>query len=71
MKQETTYLWRIKWAGRWTTTRHHCTEDHIRKEHPEAVCLVESKRVEMVPETNAELSEMQRANSTSGFQRPR
>lgn len=71
MKQEITYRWRIQWAGKWTTTRHHCTEDQIRKEHPEAVCLVESKRVDMVPETDAELRELQRANSTSGFQRPK
>lgn len=71
MKQEITYRWRIQWAGKWTTTRHHCTDEQIRREHPEAVCLVESKRVDMVPETDAELRELQRASSTSGFQRPK
>lgn len=69
MKEETTYLWRIKWAGRWVTTRHHCTEIQIKKEHPEAICLVGTTRVQQVPETDAEMRDMQRATSTSGFQR--
>ena len=69
MKNETTYLWRIKWAGRWTTTRHHCTEEQIRKEHPEAICLHETKRVQQVPETDEEMRDLQRASSTSGFMR--
>ncbi len=67
MKTETTYLWRIKWAGRWTNTKYHCTEEQIRKEHPEAVCQVESKRVQQVPETDDELREAQQMNFTSGF----
>ena len=67
MKTETTYLWRIKWAGRWTNTKYHCTEEHIRKEHPEAVCLVESERVQQIPTTAAELQAIQAENSTSGF----
>lgn len=69
MRTETTYLWRIKWAGRWTTTRHHCTDEQIKKEHPEAVCVVESKRVQQLPETEEDLREVQRANFTSGFLR--
>lgn len=69
MREEVTYRWRIQWAGKWTNTTYHCTEAQIRKEHPEAVCLVESKRVDMLPETEAERQEIQRANSTSGFQR--
>jgi hypothetical protein len=71
VREEITYQWRVTWAGRWTTTKHHCTEEHIRKEHPEAVCLIESKRVQMIPETPEEFTEQQRANSTSGFQRPK
>ncbi len=71
MKSETTYRWRIQWAGKWTTTKYNCTEDQIRREHPEAICLVESKRVDMVPETDAEIRELQRASSTSVFQRPK
>jgi hypothetical protein len=67
MKTETTYLWRIKWAGRWTTTKYHCTEEQIRKEHPEAVCLVASKRELQVPESEKELREVQQMNFTSGF----
>jgi hypothetical protein len=27
----------MQWLGKWTTTRHHCTEEDIRVEHPEAV----------------------------------
>jgi hypothetical protein len=70
MKEEITYQWRIKWAGRWTTTRHHCTSDQVRKEHPEAVCLVDTKRVQLIPETKEEFADQMRADSTSGFQRP-
>jgi hypothetical protein len=29
-------LRRIQWAGPWCNSRHHCTEEQIRKGHPEA-----------------------------------
>lgn len=67
MKEEITYQWRIKWAGKWSSTSYHCTEAQIRKEHPEAVCLVESKRVQLIPETPEEFTAQQRANCTGGF----
>ncbi len=69
MREETTYQWRVQWTGKWTTTKYHCTEDHIRKEHPDAVCLVETKRVQWLPETAEEFADVARANSTGNFQR--
>ncbi|CAN5206431.1 hypothetical protein BH09PSE6_BH09PSE6_30430 [soil metagenome] len=34
---ERIYLWRVQDVkGRWITTRFRCTEDEIRKQHPEA-----------------------------------
>jgi hypothetical protein len=69
MKEETTYLWRIKWAGRWVTTRHHCTEFQIKREHSEAICLRETKRVELIPENDEELRAISKTNSTSAFMR--
>ena len=67
MKEEITYQWRIQWAGKWSTTRFHCTEAHIRAEHPEAVCLPDTKRVQFIPETPEEFAAQQRANCTGGF----
>lgn len=67
MKEETTYLWRIKWAGRWATTRHHCTEIQIKREHSEAICLRETKRVELIPENDEELRAISKTNATSAF----
>ena len=51
MKTEIQYLWRIKWFRRWTTTGHHCTEDQIRKEHPEAVRIDATRRELQIAET--------------------
>ena len=39
------WRWRIRWAGRWTSTRIHQTEAEIRAEHPEAVRIEESRIV--------------------------
>jgi hypothetical protein len=69
MREETTYLWRIKWAGRWVTTRHHCTDEQVRKELPEAICLHETKRVQQVPEIDDEMRAISKTNSTSAFMR--
>ena len=54
MKEEIRYRWRIQWTGRWTTTRYHCTEEHIRKENPEAVSLYATRREVEVAEKEAE-----------------
>ena len=51
MKTEIQYRWRIRWSGRWVTTGHHCTEEQIRKEHPEAVRIDDSRRELQVADT--------------------
>ena len=67
MKEQIRYRWRIKWTGRWTITNHHCTEEHIRKEHPEAICLPHTRQVLMVPETKEEFDQRQRDLCTGAF----
>ena len=42
------------WAGHWVTTGHHCTEEKIRKEHPEAVRIDHSRRELEVAEASDE-----------------
>lgn len=64
MKEETRFLWRTKWGGRWTTTSYHCTEEHIRKEHPEAIAVPGTRQVLMVPETREERENAMSGNST-------
>jgi len=51
MKTEIQYQWRIMWLGHWATIGHHCTEEQIRKEHPEAVRIEESRRELRVADT--------------------
>jgi hypothetical protein len=51
MQTEIQYRWRILWVGQWRTTSHHCTEEQIRKDHPEAVCIEASRRELKVAET--------------------
>ena len=54
------WKWRIRWAGRWTTTRIAITEDEIRREHREATRLG-GMRIEVDrPETEAEVVANQR-----------
>lgn len=48
------YLWKIRWAGRWTTSRVHFTEAEIRREHPEAERVDTSRILVEVPETEEE-----------------
>jgi hypothetical protein len=55
MKTVEKWHWRIRWAGKQTTTRIHYTEDEIRREHPEAVRIDASRITMEVPETLAEL----------------
>ena len=44
MKTEIQYRWRIMWLGHWATTGHHCTEEQMRREHPEAIRIDDSRR---------------------------
>jgi hypothetical protein len=69
MKEEIRFRWRIKWAGKWTTTSHHATWEEISREHPEATALVHTREVLMVPETEEESRQRMRDGSTSGFLR--
>jgi hypothetical protein len=61
MKQVEKWKWRIRWAGRWTTTGIPYTEAEIRREHPEAKRVEDSRIVENVPETPAEIARAQEA----------
>jgi hypothetical protein len=60
MKTAEKWLWRVRWAGRWTTTRIAYTEAEVRREHPEAVRIDESRVVVELPETEAEVDAAQR-----------
>lgn len=54
MKEEAQYKWRIQWCGRWTTS-HYCTQEAIRREHPEAVRVDASRRVTTILSTEEEV----------------
>jgi hypothetical protein len=54
MKTVEKWLWRIRWTGRWTTTRVHFTEAEIRREHPEAERVDGSRILVDVPDTEEE-----------------
>lgn len=56
MKEEIRWQWRIRWCGRWTTS-HHCTEEAVRREHPEAVRIEGSRQVLLVPSTPEEIAQ--------------
>lgn len=72
MHDEETWLWRIQWAGRWCNSRHQCTEEQIRKEHPEATRIEGSRRIQSLPDSQEEKDQLQ-YNNTSAFlsNRPR
>jgi hypothetical protein len=63
VKTERRYRWRIRWGTRWVTTRQHWTEEHIRREHPEAVRVESSLELCSVPETTTE----QESHTFRGF----
>jgi len=63
MKQVEKWKWRIRWGGRWTSTRIAYTEAEIRVEHPEATKLPDSRIVVELPETDAEIQARQRKPS--------
>jgi hypothetical protein len=59
MKQVEKWKWRIRWAGRWTTTRIAQTEAEVRREHPEATPVESSRVLVELPETEAEIQAAQ------------
>ena len=66
MKIEKQYFWKIQDLGKWRTTRFRCTEEHIKEDHPEAICIPGSLVELSVPETEEEMWERYRTNSTGG-----
>lgn len=64
MKDEVHFRWQIKWGRGWITTSHHCTEEQIRKEHPEAIAEQDTRLVRQVPETSEEMDEAMSRQST-------
>ena len=54
MKTEHTYRWLTKWNGKMTPSQHHCTEESIRKQHPEAVRIEGTLIVREIPESDEE-----------------
>jgi hypothetical protein len=67
MKTVEKWLWRIRWAGRWTTTKIHWTEEDIRRENPEATRIDGSCVVVELPETEAEIQARQRPANRGKF----
>lgn len=67
MKTEHQYLWLTRWAGKMTKTRHHATEEEIRKLHPEAVRVEGTLIIREVPETENERWAQFRSNSTGNL----
>jgi hypothetical protein len=65
MKVEVQHKWRIKWCGKWTTTNHYCSEESIRKQHPEAQLVPNTRRDLFIPETPDEMRERMRFTDTS------
>jgi hypothetical protein len=65
MKRIETYRWRTLWAGKMTATRYHCSEEDIRKEHPEAVRIEGTLIVREIPETDEERKAAQYSDLTS------
>jgi hypothetical protein len=60
MKIVEKWHWKIRWAGRWTTTRIAFTEADIRREHPDAVKVEGWCVLVELPETEAEILAAQR-----------
>ncbi|MBC7707421.1 MAG: hypothetical protein H7274_26215 [Rhodoferax sp.] len=51
MKTQHYYIWKTLWNGKMTRSRHHATEEEIRKSHPEAVRVDNTLLVREIPET--------------------
>ena len=71
MKTVKQYKWRILWAGKWTTTNHHATEEDIKVNNPEAVCLPDTLIEREIPETDAEILANNRKLCTGILTNPR
>jgi len=65
IKEVIRYRWRTLWLGKWSTTRYYTTGEEIRRTHPEAVPVENTRQVLMVAETDEE----RQGHSTSAFQR--
>ncbi|QMV72993.1 hypothetical protein HS961_09150 [Comamonas piscis] len=70
MKLEKQYFWKIQIFGKWKTTRFRCTEEHIKDEFPEAICIESSLIERLVPETDEEMVERLRVTSTGVLMNP-
>lgn len=70
MKIEVQHRWRIQWCGKWTTTGYHCTEERIRREHPEAQVVPNTRRELQIAETPEEIRERFRQTDTSKLGSP-
>jgi hypothetical protein len=55
VRQVEKWKWRIRWAGRTTTTRVHYTEDEVPREHPDAIRLDETRVFVQLPENEDEI----------------
>jgi len=60
------FYWQIQWAGRWMLTSRRLSEREVRIEHPEAICVEDSRLTILTPETHEERSWAQKAAVTSG-----
>lgn len=70
MKVIKQYKWRIQWAGKWTTTNHHATEEDIKVNNPEAICLPHTLIEREIPETDAEILANNRRTCTGILTNP-
>jgi hypothetical protein len=63
------WQWRYKWTGRMVTSRVHMTEEEAKREHPDAVRVDETRRVDEEPETEEEQRAARMRTDTSSIQR--
>lgn len=69
MLTEVTYRWKVKWLGKWVTTRYHATESAIRSEHPEAMPVEHTRSERHIPESKVEMADQQRGLTLGALQR--
>jgi hypothetical protein len=69
MKLIERWQWRYKWAGRMVTGRVHMTREEVMREHPEAVQVEGTKRIDQQPETEEEHRAAFARTDTSSVQR--
>ena len=66
MVTEEVFYWQIQWAGRWMLTRRRFSEVEIRKEHPEAIRVDDSRVTICTPEAPQERTQASRS-ATLGY----